>query len=391
MKKKLIAVAVAGALGAPALALAQASTVQIYGTFYLEYNYWDQGANKVNTDGLITHDSNIGFKGEEALGGGLSAWFQCESTADVTGNGNNSAGVSGSWCGRNSAIGFKGAFGNVYFGLWDTPQKNAQDAMRIFGRTGLVGQGEPMWNGSASPGINGTVSPASFNRRQGNLISYKTPEFSGFSAGFAFSAANEATAATSASVIKKPRLWSLGLDYKNGPLWLQAGYEKHSDYNPAAQATYTGGSDVGWDLGVSYTFMGNLRVAGGYVSQSYDTAPGQTLDHKGYTLGADWNFSGPHRIRGAWTHSPDNSGNSRVAVNTYQAPCLASGVCRSDTGVDLYSIQYAYVFSKRTEVNFTYATANNDQNARYAIQSGPSRPLAGENQSGFGVGFKHTF
>ena len=35
VQKKLLAVAIAGAFGAPALALAQSSTVQIYGNMYL--------------------------------------------------------------------------------------------------------------------------------------------------------------------------------------------------------------------------------------------------------------------------------------------------------------------------------------------------------------------
>src|SRR3990172_4641772 len=43
MNKKLIAVAVASALGVPAVAWAQASTVQIYGRAYLEYGFIDQG------------------------------------------------------------------------------------------------------------------------------------------------------------------------------------------------------------------------------------------------------------------------------------------------------------------------------------------------------------
>ena len=43
MQKKLMAVAVAGVLGAPAVALAQTSTVQVFGTMYVEYSYADQG------------------------------------------------------------------------------------------------------------------------------------------------------------------------------------------------------------------------------------------------------------------------------------------------------------------------------------------------------------
>ena len=92
MNKKLLAVAVAGALGSPAVVLAQTSTVQIYGTMYVEYSFADQGSGpgpafleRTEVDFLQTPGSNIGFKGEEKLGGGLSAWFQCESTADPRG------------------------------------------------------------------------------------------------------------------------------------------------------------------------------------------------------------------------------------------------------------------------------------------------------------------
>src|SRR5690242_169335 len=44
MQKKLLAVALAGAFGAPAVALAQSSTVQVFGTMYVEYTVRaDQG------------------------------------------------------------------------------------------------------------------------------------------------------------------------------------------------------------------------------------------------------------------------------------------------------------------------------------------------------------
>ena len=59
-------------------------------------------------------------KAEEKLGGGLSAWFQCESTADPRGQGQEG------WCSRNSALGLKGGFGNLFIGNWDTPFKRTQ-------------------------------------------------------------------------------------------------------------------------------------------------------------------------------------------------------------------------------------------------------------------------
>src|SRR3546814_9689180 len=52
-----------------------------------------------NTDYADTPGgSAIGFRGEEKLGGGLSAWFQCESSADVRGLDQEG------FCSRNSAI-----------------------------------------------------------------------------------------------------------------------------------------------------------------------------------------------------------------------------------------------------------------------------------------------
>ncbi|MEN9783090.1 MAG: hypothetical protein RJA24_433, partial [Pseudomonadota bacterium] len=68
MNKKLMAVAVAGALAAPAAALAQ-STVQLYGNIYMEYAFTSTGAdaagttNPANVDILQAPGSAIGFKG----------------------------------------------------------------------------------------------------------------------------------------------------------------------------------------------------------------------------------------------------------------------------------------------------------------------------------------
>ena len=140
MQKKLLAVALAGAFGAPALALAQSSTVQVFGTMYGEYSvHVDQGdapggASRSNADFIQTPGSEIGFKGEEKLGGGLSAWFQCASTADPRGQSQNG------WCSRNSALGLKGGFGNVFIGNWDTPFKRTISPTAVGGNdTGIFG------------------------------------------------------------------------------------------------------------------------------------------------------------------------------------------------------------------------------------------------------------
>ncbi len=175
MNKKLIAVAVAGAFAAPAVAFAQGSTVQIYGTLNAEYGFAkgvNKAAGKTNSfDGLNSSASNIGFKGEEKLGGGMSAFFQCETDVKfLKGDLTDSAGV---WCDRNSAVGLKGGFGSFFIGTWDSPVKQVVAGSRILGETGWHGvQGFLISNGGAFAG--------SFSTRNTNTLNYNSPNFSGF-------------------------------------------------------------------------------------------------------------------------------------------------------------------------------------------------------------------
>jgi len=403
MNKKLIAVAVAGALGAPGVALAQASTVQIYGTLVMNYNYVDQGGGafgvappaagsitKAKYDHLNSHDSNLGFKGEEALGGGLTAWFQCESTFDPTGAA--SAAGAAAWCGRNSAFGMKGNYGNVYAGNWDTPAKIVMANFRPFSTAGAYGV-TSLWNGTQS-NINNVGT--SFTRRQQSLISYATPEFSGFQGYAGWSAANEAAAQTSATTASKPRLYSFGLQYSNGPLILGGGYETHRNYNPTASATYTGGTDRGWSLGAAYTFMGTLKAMAIVTNNKYELSGGTAAtqgDLQGTNFGAyiDWAFSGPHRVRAGYT----KQGESKGSGGTLAAPILVGNMVANSaggqTGTGLYALQYAYHFSKRTEVNLGYARVVNSQFTSTALQSLGARPNVGANQDAWVLGVKHSF
>ncbi len=379
MNKKLIAVAVAGALGVPGVAFAQASTVQIYGTVVTNYNYLDQGAGAVKGDYFNAHDSNFGIKGEEKLGGALSAWFQCETSFDPTLGGD---GV----CARNSAIGFKGGFGNIFVGNWDTAMKMVHGPARPWSTSGAYGMGSLLWNESGSNVGNGagnaagTVVPlprangTSFTRRQAQLISYQTPDMGGFKAMFSVSAAAESvegangrTILPTTTIAAKPRLWSLGASYTNGPMYLGAGYERHDDYNPAGNSTtYTGGTDRGWLLAAAYTF-GTVKLMGIYSDIRYDTAPGASLDNKGFGVYANWRISGPHGMRIGYTQANSASGTAGGAnVGSLAAPTAAG---TTNSGARLYGIQYYHSLSKRTELNLGYAMLNNDERSRHRLQT----------------------
>lgn len=357
MNKKLMAVAVAGALGAPALALAQASTVQIYGKAVIEYGYVNQGAGKPNADIMQAPGGvSIGFKGTEALGGGLSAWFQCESSADPRGD------TAAGFCTRNSAIGMKGGFGSVYIGKWDTPLK------RVFLRgevgvedTGLFGIADYMAGGSTGAAAGGIVARTLWQRRQHDSINYDTPNMSGFQGHFAYSASN-ATATTNATTSAKPRIWSIAALYNNGPLALGLGYERHNEFGAAGAST----DDNAWALSGSYTFMGKVKVGGSYNKQDYDLGAGASIQKKAWTLGVDWNVSGPHNLFANYATSGDVTGTAGgLAVAT-----AATGVLPAagpDTGVRKWGIGYQHKFSKRTDGKLGYVKLNNDTNAGYNL------------------------
>ncbi len=378
MNKKLMAVAVAGALAAPALAMAQASTVQIYGRATFEYGIANQGSGRPNVDyGDGPGGANVGFKGEEALGGGLAAWFQCESSADIRGISQDG------FCTRNSGIGLKGAFGNLHFGRWDTPMKSALNVGTVGAEeTGLLGMSFVAFGGSGGANSITRSNRSRWKRRDVAMVSYQSPVFSGLRVLAAFTPGNSAadTAAVDATPNSKPRTQSIAALYANGPIGVGLGYEKHIDFNAIAGS----GTDTAWGLTGAYTFGGNVKVGATYLDASYSTAPGRSLDKKTYTLGVDWRVAGPHSLAAQYAWAEDSKGNSLIAIGEL----AASG---ADTGARDWSVAYSYDFSKRSSVKLGYHKTSNDANARYKLGNTAALLTPGDSQSAWAMLVKHTF
>jgi len=409
MQKKLIAVAVASVLAAPVAALAQTSTVNIYGRITFEYGVGDQGTGRPDVDYADTPGSSaIGFRGEEKLGGGLSAWFQCETSADVRGV--DQVGL----CSRNSAVGFKGGFGNLHFGRWDTPMKRAlnQGTVGAYG-TGLLGMSFMAFGGSGGADATGTGTETAqrqrWKRREASLAYYESPVFSGFQVLGAFSPGNRAAdlPVVDADPNPKPRIWSLAGTYSSGPLRVGLGYEKHKEFgahqgSPASCFVDSGGAvtcrvsslptssldDRAWGISAAYTFAGKVKVGATYLDAEYETGVGRTADKKTWTIGVDWSIAGPHSLHAQYANASDTKGNSLVGVQT-NGGFEASG---ADTGGDAWSIAYQYAFSKRTKVRIGYVRVDNDTNSNtYRIGNTASLLNNGENVDTFAVHVEHNF
>lgn len=400
MKKKLMAVAVAGALAAPAVALAQASTVQIYGTITYEYGVANQGGvgtaaapvGRPNVDYADTPGgTSIGFRGEEKLGGGLSAWFQCESSADVR------AMDQEGFCTRNSAVGFKGAFGNLHFGRWDTPMKRALNVGTVGAEeTGLMGMSFLPFGGSGGADATASADTAQrqrWKRREAGLTYYESPVFNGLQVLGAVGSGNFAAdnSAIDGAINAKPRVWSLAGTYTAGPLGIGVGYERHDEFGAFSNAPAAGTGDLddrAWGISASYRF-GNVLVGGTYLDAKYEMGAGTELKKRTWTLGAEWAIQGPHALAVQYAKAGDSKGNAPTAAQIGgNGGVEASG---SDTGGDAWSLAYRYSFSKRTSLRLAYVRVDNDRNANTYRIGNTASVRNGEDSSSYAFRIVHRF
>jgi predicted porin len=402
MQKKVMAMAVAGALAVPAAAIAAGSSVQIQGKLTYEYGYSSQGDNRPSADiGDNPGGSMIRFKGTENLGGGLSAWFQCETSTDIRALDENN------FCSRNSGIGLKGSFGNLHFGKWDTPMKKALNAGTVGAEgTGLLGMSFIAFGGSGgsqAQNVYGAGLPQSFNRhrwkrRESNLISYESPKFSGFQIQGAFSTGNTATRVTNNQPNAKPRVLSIAALYDNGPLELSLAYEKHAEFGAGQTGATQDLDDRAWALGAAYTF-GKVQVGAFYLDAEYETGTiGAVTDTKSkkrtYGIGASWRLPGPHMLEAQYVKAADTRGNGgSISGNGGVTGCATTATMTCDgTGGDAWTLGYTYKFSKRTSVKFGYTKYNNDSNTRaYRVGNIGSVGSNGENTDAYAMLWKHYF
>src|SRR6266446_5341928 len=113
MNKKLMALAVAGAVTAPGLAVAQVGGspgVTLYGRLdetIVNSKYSANGAgtiSEVTKSDVWSPGNAIGVRGREDLGGGTSVWFQLEAGAWPDGRLDNASTNGQHFGGRNSGL-----------------------------------------------------------------------------------------------------------------------------------------------------------------------------------------------------------------------------------------------------------------------------------------------
>jgi len=409
MQKKLLTLAVAGALAAPAVALAQ---VEVYGTIHMslnnvKYDSTPDGLTpSVSKWDVASHASNVGVRARESLGGGLSAWAQVETNAAME-RSNNIAHTSG-FASRNSAVGIQGGFGNVFVGQWTTPWADL-DALWGIGTvatygpvTSIIGRREttgaaPNPNCSntgsgvgAAPGGNcDSVESAGgvghpFWRRISNSVHYQSPVFGGFQVKAAYQTNQDKAKSTATSTSADPSMWSASVTWSGmgGRARVGAAFDSHKDF------TTLGETDDGWRVTGGWNF-GFADIGLAYEQMTYKTVAG---DCEATQMGIAVAIPvGQGAIRGSYSSADDVDGTFSGAGS-----CGATGA--SNNGAKQYNIGYDYRFSKRTTIGVGYATIDNDDFAAFtwsglsSAQNGASvTPPAGSDVSIFFVSMIHRF
>ena len=396
MHKKLLGLAVAGALAAPVAALAQ---VEVYGTIHMSINKMKYGEGtggvpSVSKWDVASHASNVGVRGRENVGGGQTAWFQVETNASME-RSNNVAHTS-NFASRNSAVGMQGAWGNLFLGQWTTPWADL-DALWSIGTvatygpvTSIIGRREttgaaPNPNcantGSGIGGVPGGSCDSveagggvghAFWRRISNSIHYQSPVMGGAQVKVAYQT-NQDKAVT--GVVADPQMWSGSVSWSGmgGRLRVGAAYDAHKDFTAAGQ------TDKGWRVTGGWNF-GFADIGAAYEEMTYKTGVAD-VD------AVQWGIAvavpiGQGAIRGSYS----------------QAEGLEVAGVETPTGAKQWNLGYDYRFSKRTTVGFGYATIENESLAAFtwsglsSTQGGQSiNPPAGSDVEIFFVNILHRF
>lgn len=361
MKKSLLALAVLGAFAGVASAQ---SSVTIYGVV-------DQGIARTNggtagnnflgaTDGVSeawkvreSRGSRLGFRGNEDLGGGLSAQFLIEHRFSPDTGAVNGGALGTFWNGGSYVQLTSAAAGSVYLGRWYTPAFWVNLKTDPFGYDGVGSIGSRGFAGFLTPG------PTGPGVRTSNTVGYKTPNLGGFTANLAVGLAEGSTVG---------RDTGFNAEYTAGPIYAGLGYEKVSGgpgtpnvpatppaVNPLVGNAIDGNSLV--NVGFAYNF-GVVRPIVYFARSKTGTNNASTNKIMAFALTAP---VGPGMVKAAfYRYDPQGDDNSE----------------------DKLGLGYDYFLSKRTRL---YADVG------FTKKDAPAASVQPSNNTAYNLGVRHDF
>jgi predicted porin len=420
MNKKLITLAVAAAMTAPAAALAEAT---LYGKLNVSLDYAnvknvvlptysflrDPNTGAVYRDpvtgapiyaqtrpgqdfdgwgmsgnGYIPGEgraSRVGVKGSEDLGGGLKAIYQVEFGVNLNDTDGNLVDNADAITYRNTFVGLAGNFGTVLLGRHDTPMKISTAKLDLFADT--------------MADYNGTVGFRDL--RADNVVAYISPSFSGFQFAGAVIPAGGSTGfgannynLNSNSIAEG---YSLAAIYSNGPFYGSVAYEALGNELDNTQNTSLNFSDCPYEVPNAANRVPTDSYFSGCTYQNEDS----TAWRVGLGL-LDWNgFS----LTGIYENRDEEPGSgSFFGFTDPTNPALSWRIPGAASQVELWQVQAGYAFGNNM-IKGMYGQADYSADirlgAQYVVNAGGQvwaenlDRNVNRNVETWGIGFDHNF
>jgi predicted porin len=357
------------------------SSVTLFGIVDVGVQHASQGGvSKTQMSHSGNSSSQLGFKGTEDLGSGMSASFHFEAPIAVqTGN---SGGLTFT---RRSTLDLAGAFGAVRLGRDYTPTFWNHTVYDPFG---TVGSGS---GADTSLGWNASGANALTAARTNNGVSY----LYNFGANSGSAVGNQgvtlqatyALPGNTSGTIANGKYTGARLGYNAGPLTLAAAYSE-SNAATAAQLPAPFPAAVAGIVPAATTTYKESNIAG-----SYDLGVANLM--------GKW---GTNNSSVAGTKQTFWSIGAKVPAGPGYIPVSFNSVKQNNTagtGADKFAVGYVYPLSPRTALYTTYAKISNKNGGQYAFTggnggfnpalNGTAAPTAGANGTAYDFGIRHTF
>ena len=343
MKKSLIAIAALAAAGAAA---AQ-SSVTMYGQVNTGYEYskTDITLSGVKTTTKTTgfqndrvNISRLGFKGEEALGNGLSATFALEMGFDSA-----DGKFAESAFNRKATVGLKGAFGEVRVGKDSGTMNSFDGSFKAIDRTDSLAKIDD------PDGIGPKVDlDAAYTARPTGL--FYDGSFFGVNVSAAIGNDSERVKTAGVTTDKQDTaVYGLGLGYNGGAWAVGAAFQHETKKGPATTITLPTTPPVTWTtpaydkkvtnygVGASYDFT-VAKLYGQYKGGQYknELSAGGKYSYDQFAIGVSAPF-------GATTLSAE------YGYNKAKETAATTGTVTKFKG-NVFAVQAEYAFSKRTSL-----------------------------------------
>lgn len=368
MQKKLIVLAIASAISAPALA--DNANITFYGAVDVSYDMINTGDGTTTANGatavkgvskrvVSSNVSKFGFKGSEDLGDGLSAVWQIEQQINIDDAAKNT------FASRNTFAGLKsGTLGTVLLGIHDTPYKISTRKLDVFG--------DNIADNRALIGIKVNGNSQGFELRPSNVLAYISPAFVGVTAAIATA---NLTEANDVSTQKSNSALSLAVMYDAAPFYGSVAHESHkletlgAGWKESATRLGFGFSQDVFSVGLVYE----------KTSDNFGAAGINSVGHNAYYLGGKFNI-----------------GQDAVKFAYGKAGAVGTGAAQvADSGASQVSVGYDMSMSKRTKLYALYTKISNGKGINYEFSqnSGAATTTSGYGTSpnALSFGLKHSF